>query len=43
MKSYKRKKATKKQIEATINLYKYIYENNRKNIRENKFDTFSSN
>ena len=34
--SYKKKKATKKQIEATINLYKYMYENDRKSVRHDK-------
>jgi|APSaa5957512535_1039671.scaffolds.fasta_scaffold38235_4 hypothetical protein len=33
MKSYKKNKQDKrKQIEATINMYKYLYENNRKII-----------
>ena len=33
---YQYKKATKKQVEATLNLYKKVYEINRKNIPENK-------
>lgn len=39
MKSCKKKKVTRKQIEATINLYKYLYENDRQNIPEDKFNT----
>ena len=31
---YQYKKATRKQVEATLNLYKKIYETNRKNIQE---------
>ena len=32
----KAKRPTRKQIEATLNLYKYLYETNRKNIPETK-------
>ena len=44
MKSYKKsKRHTRKSIEATLNLYKYLYEQHRENIQEDKLETILPN
>ena len=42
MKSLKRKKPTRKQIEATINLYKYYYEYVKPNTKQADRQTFNN-